>query len=321
MFGRRRHRAARRVRRHLGVPRRPLRLPAGRRRRRVPGVPGPDTLAHAAAHGPAGRGGRSSSPSCSCCPRRPSCAGCGSRPPRRRRGVDGVRGLGDPPRGRLTAVGRLRGMELPAALYLPRGRRLRGHRADDRPVGPRAAARRPARRPCSPARRSAPAGSPAARPCGWPTTSSPRCRSARSASRPSVVRPGRRIELVETVLTAGDARPLMRLSAWRMRTRADGAAEAAPDAAPRGRRLAGQPAGDRRLLHRGRRLPPGARVAVRHRQLQLARSGVRLDPAGVRAGRRRADDAAAAPAGDDRRGQRHLRGPGLEHDDASPTST
>src|SRR3954463_10193723 len=41
----------------------------------------------------------------------------------------------------------------------------------------------------------------------------------------SVVRPGRRIELVEAVITAGDARPLMRLSAWRMRTRADGAHE------------------------------------------------------------------------------------------------
>src|SRR3954462_7347076 len=44
----------------------------------------------------------------------------------------------------------------------------------------------------------------------------------------TVVRPGRRIELVEAVLTAGDARPLMRLSAWRMRTRADGAAEDRP---------------------------------------------------------------------------------------------
>lgn len=45
--------------------------------------------------------------------------------------------------------------------------------------------------------------------------------------RASVVRPGRRIELVETVLTGGDERPLMRLSAWRMRTRSDGAAPAA----------------------------------------------------------------------------------------------
>lgn len=44
------------------------------------------------------------------------------------------------------------------------------------------------------------------------------------ALRSSVVRPGRRIELVEAVLTAGDDRPLMRLSAWRMRTRAGGAA-------------------------------------------------------------------------------------------------
>ena len=48
--------------------------------------------------------------------------------------------------------------------------------------------------------------------------------------RTSVVRPGRRIELVETVLDCGDQRPLMRLSAWRMRTAGDGlaAAEAGP---------------------------------------------------------------------------------------------
>lgn len=47
----------------------------------------------------------------------------------------------------------------------------------------------------------------------------------------SVVRPGRRVELVETVLTAdGDARPLMRLSAWRMRTRADATTPADPPA-------------------------------------------------------------------------------------------
>src|SRR3954464_330833 len=45
-------------------------------------------------------------------------------------------------------------------------------------------------------------------------------------------RPGRRIELVEAVLTAGDERPLMRLSAWRMRTRQDGPPESAPTAHP-----------------------------------------------------------------------------------------
>jgi hypothetical protein len=37
----------------------------------------------------------------------------------------------------------------------------------------------------------------------------------------SVVRPGRRIELIETVLSGVEDRPLMRLSAWRMRTRDD----------------------------------------------------------------------------------------------------
>ena len=48
----------------------------------------------------------------------------------------------------------------------------------------------------------------------------------------SVVRPGRRIELVEAVLTGGDERPLMRLAAWRIRTREDGAAEAQSPAHP-----------------------------------------------------------------------------------------
>jgi hypothetical protein len=45
-----------------------------------------------------------------------------------------------------------------------------------------------------------------------------------------VLRPGRRIELVEAVLTAGGgARPLMRLTAWRMRA---GESEATPQPAP-----------------------------------------------------------------------------------------
>jgi hypothetical protein len=40
----------------------------------------------------------------------------------------------------------------------------------------------------------------------------------------SVARPGRRIELVEAVLSGSDERPLMRLAAWRMRSREHGAA-------------------------------------------------------------------------------------------------
>src|SRR3954464_8993385 len=48
----------------------------------------------------------------------------------------------------------------------------------------------------------------------------------------SVVPPGRRVELVEAVLTGADQRPLMRLAAWRMRTRQDGATEARPAAHP-----------------------------------------------------------------------------------------
>ncbi|MGY1630843.1 thioesterase family protein [Geodermatophilus sp. SYSU D01186] len=43
-----------------------------------------------------------------------------------------------------------------------------------------------------------------------------------------VLRPGRRVELVESRLTAGDDRPLMRLTAWRVRTRA---AEGTPEPA------------------------------------------------------------------------------------------
>ncbi len=46
----------------------------------------------------------------------------------------------------------------------------------------------------------------------------------------SVLRPGRRIELMEAVLTGADDRPLMRLTAWRMRVRDDGATPA--DAPP-----------------------------------------------------------------------------------------
>ncbi|RZU33606.1 thioesterase family protein [Blastococcus saxobsidens] len=61
--------------------------------------------------------------------------------------------------------------------------------------------------------------------------------------RGSVVRPGRRVELVETVLEVGE-RPLMRLSAWRMRTRADDpAAAVARDAEPHPAPL--EPAGSR----------------------------------------------------------------------------
>jgi hypothetical protein len=52
--------------------------------------------------------------------------------------------------------------------------------------------------------------------------------------RAEVVRPGRRIELVEATLSAGDGRPLMRLSAWRMRSRDDapGGTSDAPLAIP-----------------------------------------------------------------------------------------
>jgi hypothetical protein len=50
----------------------------------------------------------------------------------------------------------------------------------------------------------------------------------------SVVRPGRRIELIEAVLSGADDRALMRLSAWRMRMREDDTAEPRPHPAPLG---------------------------------------------------------------------------------------
>ena len=56
--------------------------------------------------------------------------------------------------------------------------------------------------------------------------------------RASVLRPGRRIELVEAVLSAADHRPGMRLTAWRMRVATDGVAPppaaAGPHPAPTG---------------------------------------------------------------------------------------
>jgi hypothetical protein len=49
--------------------------------------------------------------------------------------------------------------------------------------------------------------------------------------RASVLRPGRRIELVEAVLDAGDDRPAMRLTAWRMRV-SEGGVASRPGAPP-----------------------------------------------------------------------------------------
>jgi hypothetical protein len=46
--------------------------------------------------------------------------------------------------------------------------------------------------------------------------------------RASVVRPGRRVELLEAVLDGGDERPLMRLTAWRLRVREDPPGGATP---------------------------------------------------------------------------------------------
>ena len=115
----------------------------------------------------------------------------------------------------------------------------------------------------------------------------------RVSARPSSG-PGRRIELVEAVLAAGDDRPLMRLSAWRMRTPTTASS-------PRGRTT-------------GRRIPragvgedsrPEAAAfftqeVAYHRALEWRFAtgsfnapgpAVGLDPPGVRARRGRADDA------------------------------
>jgi hypothetical protein len=50
--------------------------------------------------------------------------------------------------------------------------------------------------------------------------------------RTSVLRPGRRIELLEAELSGADDRPLMRLTAWRMRIRDDGATPSDAPPAP-----------------------------------------------------------------------------------------
>jgi hypothetical protein len=54
--------------------------------------------------------------------------------------------------------------------------------------------------------------------------------------RAAAVRPGRRIELLEATLAGADGRPLMRLTAWRMRVRDDGATPADAPPVPIGSR-------------------------------------------------------------------------------------
>ena len=93
----------------------------------------------------------------------------------------------------------------------------------------------------------------------------------------SVLRPGRRIELLEAVLSGADDRPLMRLTAWRMRVRDDGATPADAPPVPV-RPVPRRAAGDGGVLHPGRRLPPRAGLAVRVRLLQRPRPGRGVDP-------------------------------------------
>jgi hypothetical protein len=122
-------------------------------------------------------------------------------------------------------------MDLPPALYLPRGD---GYEATALTIGPWDRGLQHAGPPAALLAREAERAS------GIPDGQTVRLAYDIFAPVPvgpvrvsaTVVRPGRRIELVEAVLTAGDARPLMRLSAWRMRTRADDVLEAAPDPHP-----------------------------------------------------------------------------------------
>jgi hypothetical protein len=139
--------------------------------------------------------------------------------------------VGDPPLGGLSGADRLGGMELPAALYVAADG---GYEATALTIGPWDPGLQHAGPPAALLLREAESASGIdggqtvrlAYDIFAPVPVGPIRVSA------SVVRPGRRIELVEAVLTAGDERPLMRLSAWRMRTRADGAAEAHSPAHP-----------------------------------------------------------------------------------------
>ena len=164
-------------------------------------------------------------------------------------------------------------MDLPASLYVPADDGYAATALTIGPWDPGLPARRAAGRPAAARGRAGQRHRRRADRAAGLRHLRRRCRSARSGSRTSVVRPGRRIELVEAVLTAGDERPLMRLSAWRMRTRRRRRppAGAAPPTPRRPVRQDSRPE-DGRLLHRGRRLPPGAGLAVRHRQLQRARA-------------------------------------------------
>ena len=139
--------------------------------------------------------------------------------------------MGDPALGRLTDDETLQGMDLPASLYVPVDG---GFEATALTVGPWDPGMQHAGPPAALLLREAEAAGTIE---GGQTV-----RLAYDIFAPvpvgpiqvaaSVVRPGRRIELVEAVITAGSERPLMRLSAWRMRTRDDGAAATEPGPHP-----------------------------------------------------------------------------------------
>ena len=137
--------------------------------------------------------------------------------------------MGDPPLGRLTAAADSAPVTPPSALYVPDGD---GFRATDLTIGPWD----PGLQHAGPV--AALLAREAERVTGIPDGQTVRLAFDILAPVPvgpvrvsaRLLRPGRRIELLEAVLGAGSApadRPLVRLTAWRMRT---SAVEGTPDA-------------------------------------------------------------------------------------------
>ena len=191
--------------------------------------------------------------------------------------LDGVGGVADPAFGGLSGTRDCGHGPAPRAVRAHR-RRLRGDRADDRPVGPRPPARRAARRAARPrgragrrhrgrAGRAAGLRHPRPRP-GRPGARAGLRPPARPADRAGGGRPHRRRR------PAADAADRL-AHARAHRRRRPAAGDAAPHPAPAGPQESRQE--DGRVLHRGRRLPPGARLAVRRGQLQLPRPGDGVD--------------------------------------------
>ena len=136
-----------------------------------------------------------------------------------------------------------------------------------------------------------------------------------------VVRPGRRVQMVEAELSDAEGEVLMRVRGWRLRT--------AELELPAEALIASQPppppeqGAERRVLpdRRGARLPLGDGGALRRRRLPRARAGDRLAADAPAAGRRGGADSAAAHARRRRRRQRRSAPPSTSAASSSSTST